>query len=93
MNVKLVSCKFLKFNKIPNGIANLTLCTFLDKTSGAGGQQTLVIKSVKVLNSHSQKDRQLVFKTNYRLMQVKSIAECSPCFHYAAEFYEFENVW
>ena len=25
---------------------------------------------------HSQKDRKLVFKTNYRLMQVKSIAEC-----------------
>ena len=30
-----------------------------------------------VLNGHSQKDRKLVFKTNYRLMQVKSIAECS----------------
>ena len=29
------------------------------------------------INSHSQKDRKLVFKTNYRLMQVKSIAECS----------------
>ena len=28
-------------------------------------------------NGHSQKDRKLVFKTNYRLMQVKSIAECS----------------
>ena len=26
---------------------------------------------------HSQKDQKLVFKTNYRLMQVKSIAECS----------------
>ena len=25
----------------------------------------------------TQKDRKLVFKTNYRLMQVKSIAECS----------------
>ena len=30
-----------------------------------------------VQNSQSQKDRKLVFKTNYRLMQVKSIAECS----------------
>ena len=30
-----------------------------------------------VLNGHSQKDRKLVFKTNYHLMQVKSIAECS----------------
>ena len=28
-------------------------------------------------NGHSQKDGKLVFKTNYRLMQVKSIAECS----------------
>ena len=33
------------------------------------------VKPVK--NSHSQKDQKLVFKTNYRLMQVKSIAECS----------------
>ena len=34
------------------------------------------IKPVK--NGHSQKDRKLVaFKTNYRLMEVKSIAECS----------------
>ena len=28
-------------------------------------------------NGHSQKDQKLVIKTNYRLMQVKSIAECS----------------
>ena len=27
--------------------------------------------------NHSQKDQKLVFKTNYRLMQVKSIAEYS----------------
>ena len=32
-----------------------------------------------ILNSHTQKeDQKLVFNTNYRLMQVKSIAECSP---------------
>ena len=29
------------------------------------------------VNSHSQKDRKLVFKTNYHLIKVKSIAECS----------------
>ena len=29
-------------------------------------------------NGHSQKEPKLVFKTIYRLMQVKSIAECSP---------------
>ena len=29
------------------------------------------------VNSHSQKDQKLVFKTNNHLMQVKSIAECS----------------
>ena len=28
-------------------------------------------------NDHSQKERNLVFNTNYPLMQVKSIAECS----------------
>ena len=31
-----------------------------------------------VQNGHSQKYPKLVFKTNYCLMQVKSIAECSP---------------
>ena len=30
-------------------------------------------------NAHSKRRPKLVFKTNYRLMQVKSIAECSPC--------------
>ena len=34
------------------------------------------VKPVK--NGHSQKHPKLVFKTNYCLMQVKSIAECSP---------------
>ena len=34
--------------------------------------------TVKIVSSgHSKKDQKLVFKTNYRLMQVKSIAECS----------------
>ena len=38
----------------------------------------LKISTVKpVQNGHSQIDRKLVFKTNYRLMQVKGIAECS----------------
>ena len=36
-----------------------------------------------VENGHSQKDQKLVFKTNYRLMQVKSIAECYPLEPYA----------
>ena len=31
-----------------------------------------------VLSGHSQKHQKWVFKTNYCLMQVKSIAECSP---------------
>ena len=40
--------------------------------------EKLPLSTVKpVLSSHSQKDRKLVFKTDYRLMQVKSIAECS----------------
>ena len=30
-----------------------------------------------VLSRHSKRTPKLVFKTNYRLMQVKSIAECS----------------
>ena len=36
------------------------------------------ISTVKsVLNNHSQKDKNLVFETNYCLMQIKSIAACS----------------
>ena len=31
-----------------------------------------------VYKGHSQKQQKFVFKPNYRLMQVKSIAECSP---------------
>ena len=34
-------------------------------------------------NGHYQKDQKLVFKTNYCLMQVKSIAECSKGKHSA----------
>ena len=30
-----------------------------------------------VHNGHSQKEQKLVFETNYHLMQVKRIAECS----------------
>ena len=37
----------------------------------------LPISEKYVYNGHSQKDGKLVFKTNYCLMQVKSIAECS----------------
>ena len=37
----------------------------------------LSIRVKPVQNGQSQKDLKLVFKTNYRLMHVKSIAECS----------------
>ena len=44
----------------------------------------LLVPIVKpVYNGHSQKDQKLVFKTNYRLMQAKSIAECSKGEHSA----------
>ena len=36
-----------------------------------------------VLSGHPKKDQTLVFKTNHRLMQVKSIAECSSREHSA----------
>ena len=36
-----------------------------------------------MLNGHSQVDHKLVFKTNFRLKQVKSIAECSKGEHSA----------
>ena len=40
-----------------------------------GSNKLITIKPV--LSGHSKEDRKLVFKTNYRLMQVKSIVECS----------------
>ena len=41
-------------------------------------QSKLVSKTVKpVLSGHSKEDQKLVFKTDYRLMQVKSMAEWS----------------
>ena len=39
--------------------------------------------SKSCVNGHSQKYHKLGFKTNYRLMQVKSIAESSPLEHSA----------
>ena len=35
-----------------------------------------------VLSGHSKRRKKLVFKANYRLMQVKSIAECSSILQY-----------
>ena len=37
-------------------------------------------KVLQNASSHSQKDQNLVFKTDYRLVQVKSIAECCNTF-------------
>ena len=39
------------------------------------------------LNSHSNEDKKLVFKTDYYLMQVISIAECSNREHSAIFFF------
>ena len=44
-------------------------------SAGVSCQLKCIVKPV--LNGHSQKDQKLVFKTNYRLMQVQVIAECS----------------
>ena len=51
-----------------------------DKNHGYQGTSSLVHldPTVKpVLSGHSKRRPKLVFKTDYRLMQVKSIAECS----------------
>ena len=37
----------------------------------------MISYSKTCVKQQSQKDRKFVFKTNYRLMQVKNIAECS----------------
>ena len=47
------------------------------------GLQINVLKVKPVLNGHSQKDLKLIFKTDYHLLQVKSIAECSKESHSA----------
>ena len=41
------------------------------------GNYTPYWTSKPVLNGHFQKDKKMFNKTNYHLMQVKSIAECS----------------
>ena len=41
------------------------------------------IRVKPVLSGHSKEDQNLVFKSDYCLMQVKSIAECSPLEHSA----------
>ena len=62
-------CTVQKFNSIDNLIE-------MHKVHDA--KCNYLFGSVKpVFKGHSQKDRKFVFKTNYRLMQVKSIAECS----------------
>ena len=49
----------------------------IGKFKRISGTLYLNLTEIPVLNDHYQKDQKLVFKTNYRLMQVKSIAECS----------------
>ena len=48
------------------------------RNMGLHGALSSIPFTVKpVLKSHSKRRPKLVFKTNYHLMQVKSIAECS----------------
>ena len=55
----------------------------MNKTESGPNQKMVCHKHIvlntvnPVKNGHTQKDRKLVFKTSYSLMQVKSIAECS----------------
>ena len=59
--------------------------TCLDEASARGCQEALggfcafekITYSKTCVNGHFQKDKKLVFKSNYRLMKVKSIEECS----------------
>ena len=66
-----------EFNSSPNQSVDLSgyseLSYMLFELSWRGCTEY----SKTYLNGHSQKDYKFVFKTNYPLMQVKSIAECS----------------
>ena len=56
----------------------LSVCKGYKQTTKVAASKERVNYTVKpVLKGHSQKDQKLVFETNYGLMQVKSIAECS----------------
>ena len=46
-------------------------------TTEAYNSSNLAYTVKPVLSSHSKRTPKLVFNTDYRLMQVKSIAECS----------------
>ena len=58
---------------ISNGISELQVRGYSEEMPIIFGMST--VKPVQ--NGHSLKDQKLVFETNCRLMQVKSIAECS----------------
>ena len=54
------------------------LPSFACDTSNSSCLERIIINTVKpVLSGHSKRTPKLVFKTNYCLIQVKSIAECS----------------
>ena len=53
--------------------------TFIRADTTASSLSYPLLNTVKpVLSGHSKRRQKLVYKTEYRLMQVKSIAECSP---------------
>ena len=54
----------------------LTLTRMIDSDT-LGTQERVRYTVQPVLSGHSKRAAKLVFNTNYRLMQVKSIAECS----------------
>ena len=52
------------------------------------GTKEKIISIVKpVISIYSKIDKTKVLKTDYRLMQVKSIAECSPLEHSALQYF------
>ena len=61
---------------IQRSLVELTVSKFHLKTQYLQPVSNFGCTVKPVLSGHSKKDKTKVLKTNYRLMQVKSIAEC-----------------
>ena len=69
----LIRSMFIQTSSVPLSIKRTLMLEFSSSPTNC-----LQVNKVKpVLSGHSKRRQKLVFKANYRLMQVKCIAECS----------------
>ena len=80
MSVKLLTEHHLEFLSLKGGCTGSSVSTLVKMQhcwKSHVAAQIVPITVKPVLGGHSKRRPKLVFKTDYRLMQVKRIAECS----------------